>query len=160
MVKCNLDITCPTPLPWLVPALVPGNIIISEFGGNQPELVSAVFAKSGPPWSFLALKEWITFRTSAGLVHLCSPAQGLYSAPQWDAGFHQSILPPTQEQRKVPLMWNSRISFYPTPQSILFSPRQGECCCFTANALYRKYRYIKPLLWPCLTFTLQINGSW
>lgn len=67
---------------------------------------------------------------------------------------------PTQEQRKVPLIWNSRISFYSTPQSILFSLRQGERCCFIANALYRKYRYLKPLLWPCLTFTLQINGSW
>lgn len=114
-----------------------------------------------------SLMDWDTFRGWAGeaslvLAHLCSPAQGLCSAPQWDAGFHQSFLPPTQrgwEQRNSSVIWNSRISFYCTAQSILTCFRQGECCRFTANALCRKCTYIKPLLWPCLTFTLQINGS-
>lgn len=109
----------------------------------------------GPP-----LKDRVAFRGWAGevllvMVHFCSPpAQGLYFTLQGDAG---SIKASFHQHRSTEMISNSRISFYSAPQSILTSFRQGECCCFTVNALHRKY--IKPSLWPCLTSTLQINGS-
>lgn len=120
----------PTLHPWLgwVLALVPGSMVMPEFGCHQPdwflsvcqgwpslELLTQLWRSESRSEVELGRSHWCWF-TSALLLH-----RGF---AQWSAGSHQSILPQdggTQEQRNISLPWNSRISSYSTPQSILTS---------------------------------------
>lgn len=121
---------CSSSLAELGPCFGAGEYpTIPESGCNHPDLVSGLFASSVLLWRSLAqLWRRNIQRLSWGvLVHLLSPAQGLYSAPQGDAG---SIKASFHQHRSREIISNSRISFYSTPQSILTSFRQGECCCY------------------------------